>query len=199
MTGRTMFESQSRQTNGASLGSKEAVDDHTLHNIQAEQALLGALLLRNEVIKRVESFLGPADFFDPVHAEIYSAIVHLVAAGKIADPITLRAFFTNAEPIIPNLTVPQYLGRLAVNAATTINVAEYARIIRDFSLHRVVVAEGERVTALACDTTLGTDPAALIAEAQERWREIQESYARSEAGELEYPSDVSIVDAASYI
>ena len=77
------------------------------HNIEAEQALLGAILVNNEAHDRVSSFLVPEHFFDPVHASIYEVAAKLIGAGKQATPITLRTFFESAEPIAPDLTVPQ--------------------------------------------------------------------------------------------
>src|SRR5438128_8528649 len=85
------------------------------HNLDAEQALLGAILVNNEAHDRVSSFLEPHHFYDPLHQQIFETASKLIASGKRADPITLKTFFESAEPIDANLTVPQYLGRLAVN------------------------------------------------------------------------------------
>ena len=89
------------------------------HNIEAEQALLGAILVNNESLDRVSSFLLAEHFYDPLHAEIFSIASKLIGAGKQATPVTLRTFFENAEPIDDRLTVPQYLGRLATSATTS--------------------------------------------------------------------------------
>ncbi len=60
------------------------------HNIEAEQALLGAILVNNESMDRVSSFLEPAHFFDPLHQQIFETAGKLIHAGKQATPITLR-------------------------------------------------------------------------------------------------------------
>ena len=96
------------------------------HNLEAEQALLGAILVNNEAHDRVSGFLEPHHFFDPLHQQIYETAAKLIASGKQATPITLKTFFENAEPIDADMTVPQYLGRLAANAATIINAATTA-------------------------------------------------------------------------
>ena len=83
------------------------------HNLEAEQALLGAILVNNEAMDRVSSFLDPQHFYDPLHQQIYETAAKLIHVGKQATPITLRTFFETAEPISPTLTVPQYLGTLA--------------------------------------------------------------------------------------
>ena len=113
------------------------------HNIEAEQALLGAILVNNEAIDRVSGFLDPSHFFDPLHAQIFEIAGKLIQAGKQATPITLRTFFENAEPIDANLTVPQYLGRLAANATTIINAADYGRTIYDLATRRALIMIGE--------------------------------------------------------
>src|SRR5438874_12445781 len=82
------------------------------HNIEAEQSLLGAILVNNEALYRVSDFLEPAHFFEPIHAQIYDISRSLVRTGKLASPITLKTFL-GSHPDIAGLTVPQYLARLA--------------------------------------------------------------------------------------
>ena len=79
------------------------------HNIEAEQALLGAILVNNDAFDRVSSFLSPAHFFEPLHGRIFEIAAKLIQSGKQANPITLKTFFDNEEPI-EDITVPQYLG-----------------------------------------------------------------------------------------
>ncbi|HSB59975.1 MAG TPA: DnaB-like helicase N-terminal domain-containing protein, partial [Methyloceanibacter sp.] len=80
------------------------------HNFEAEQALLGAILVNNEACDRVSSFLKAEHFFDALHGRIYDHAAKLIWAGKRATPITLKTFFQGDEPV-GELTVPQYLGR----------------------------------------------------------------------------------------
>ena len=77
------------------------------HNLEAEQALLGAILVNNEAHDRVSQFLEAHHFFDPLHQQIYETAAKLIASGKNATPITLRTFFESAEPIDAATTVPQ--------------------------------------------------------------------------------------------
>ena len=76
--------------------------------MEAEQALLGAILVNNEAMDRVSAFLEPHHFFDPLHQQIYETAGKLIHVGTIFA-ITLRTFFENAEPISATRTVPQYL------------------------------------------------------------------------------------------
>jgi replicative DNA helicase len=136
------------------------------HNIEAEQALLGAILVNNEAHDRVSSFLQPEHFFDPVHASIYEVAAKLIGAGKQATPITLRTFFETAEPIAPDLTVPQYLGRLAVNATTIINAADYGRTIHDLFVRRQLIMLGEDLVNTAYDSPVDFPPKEQIEKAE---------------------------------
>jgi replicative DNA helicase len=69
------------------------------HNIDAEQALLGAILINNEAMDRVVGFLEAHHFYEPIHQKIYEVAGKLIGAGKQATPITLRTFFESDEPI----------------------------------------------------------------------------------------------------
>jgi len=98
------------------------------HNIEAEQAVLGAILVNNEAFYRVSDFLEPAHFHEPLHQQIYEIASNLIRAGKIATPITLKTFLPT-DIDIGGLNVSQYLARLAAEATTVINAADYGRTI----------------------------------------------------------------------
>src|SRR5262245_54119405 len=87
------------------------------HNIEAEQALLGAILVNNEAFYRVSDFLERNHFFEPIHQEIYRLVAEIIRAGKIATPVTLKTFLP-ADVDIVGLTPAQYLARLAAEAVT---------------------------------------------------------------------------------
>ncbi|HET6388120.1 replicative DNA helicase [Hyphomicrobium sp.] len=144
------------------------------HNIEAEQALLGAILVNNEALDRVSSFLTPAHFYDPLHGRIYETLATLIHAGKTATPVTVKTFFENAEPIDANMTVPQYLGRLAANATTIINAAEYGRTIYDLSTRRSLIIIGEDLVNAAYDSPVDHPPRAQIEEAEGRLYSLAE-------------------------
>jgi DnaB-like helicase N terminal domain/AAA domain/Homeodomain-like domain len=138
------------------------------HNLEAEQALLGAILINNEAHDRVSDFLEPNHFYDPLHQQIYETTAKLIASGKQATPITLKTFFETAEPIDATLTVPQYLGRLATNAVTIINARDYAQTIYDLAARRHLILIGEDMVNAAYESPVDFDPRAQIAEAGRR-------------------------------
>jgi replicative DNA helicase len=138
------------------------------HNLEAEQALLGAILVNNEAHDRVSSFLEPHHFYDPLHQQIFETASKLIASGKQATPITLKTFFETAEPIDAGLTVPQYLGRLAANAVTIINARDYGRTIHDLATRRGLIVIGEDVVNAAYDSPVDFPPKEQIEEAETR-------------------------------
>jgi replicative DNA helicase len=145
------------------------------YNLEAEQALLGAILINNEAMDRVSGFLEPEHFYDPLHQRIFEVLGKLIQAGKQATPITLRTFFESAEPIEPGLSVPQYLGRLAVNATTIINAAEYGRTIYDLATRRALIVIGEDMVNTAYDSPVDQPPEKQIEEVENRLYGLAES------------------------
>ncbi len=114
------------------------------HNIEAEQALLGSVLVNNVAYERIGEILQPEDFYDPVHGRIYEAISTLINRGQIADPKTLRGLF-DSDPALAPLGGAQYLGDLAASIISIINVEDYARLIHDLYLRRQLITLGEDV------------------------------------------------------
>src|SRR5436190_21818510 len=90
------------------------------NNIDAEQALLGAILVNNEAFYRVSDFLEPGHFFEPLHQQLYELASNLIRAGKVASPVTLKTFLPS-DVDIGGLNASQYLARLAAEATTVIN------------------------------------------------------------------------------
>jgi replicative DNA helicase len=144
------------------------------HNFEAEQALLGAILVNNEACDRVSSFLKPEHFFDALHGRIYDHAAKLIWAGKRATPITLKTFFQGDEPV-GDLTVPQYLGRLAANATTIINAEDYGRTIYDLAIRRNLIQIGEGMVNTAYDAPIDAPPAAQIEDTEQKLYELAET------------------------
>ena len=114
------------------------------YNSEAEQALLGALLINNAAYPRVSEFLQSEHFGNAVHARIYAAIGKLVERGQIANPVTLKNLF-DQDSALGETGGTQYLVRLAAAAVTIINAEDYGRAIHDLYLRRQLIALGEDV------------------------------------------------------
>ena len=144
------------------------------HNFEAEQALLGAILVNNEACDRVSSFLKSEHFYDALHGRIYDHAAKLIWAGKRATPITLKTFFQGDEPV-GELTVPQYLGRLAANATTIINAEDYGRTIYDLAIRRNLIQIGEGMVNTAYDAPIDAPPAVQIEDTEQKLYELAET------------------------
>src|SRR5215470_1754336 len=143
------------------------------HNIEAEQALLGAILVNNEALYRVSDFLDPAHFFEPVHQQIYDISRNLIRTGKLASPVTLKTFLP-ADADIAGLTLGQYLARLAAEATTIINAVDYGRTIYDLAVRRELITIGEDMVNVAFDAPVDFAPADQIEDAERRLYELAE-------------------------
>ena len=113
-------------------------------NLQAEQALLGALLANNKAYERVSEFLAPEHFADPIHGRIYQAIVRRVEAGQLADAVTLKAEFEHAG-ILDEVGGTAYLTQLLTAMVGIINAGDYGRAVHDTWLRRQLIDVGETV------------------------------------------------------
>jgi replicative DNA helicase len=144
------------------------------HNIEAEQSLLGAILVNNDAFYRVSDFLEPKHFFEPLHQTIYETAASLIRMGKVATPVTLKTFLP-ADADIGGMTVGQYLARLAAEATTIINAQDYGRTIYDLSLRRDLIHIGEDMVNVAYDAPVDFAPRAQIEDAERRLYELAES------------------------
>ncbi len=84
-------------------------------NVEAEQALLGAILVNNEAFYRVSDFLEPQHFFEPVHKAIFEVAGQLIRANKTATPVTIKTFLPT-ELAIGDINLATYLARLAAGS-----------------------------------------------------------------------------------
>ncbi len=149
------------------------------NNIEAEQALLGALLVNNEVYDRVSSILEARHFYDPLHQRIFQVAEERVKRNQLATPVTLKPFF-ESDPGMAEMGGPGYLARLAGAAVTLFNAKDYARTIRDLALRRDLVALGAELATRAA-TEPETEPSEQIEAAEAALYRLAET-GRSEGG-----------------
>ncbi|WP_420971140.1 replicative DNA helicase [Bradyrhizobium sp. B120] len=135
------------------------------HNIEAEQGLLGAILVNNDAFYRVSDFLEAKHFFEAIHQQIYETASSLIRMGKVANPVTLKTFLP-AELDLGGMTVSQYLARLAAEATTIINAQDYGRTVYDLSLRRNLIQIGEEIVNVAYDAPVDFAPRAQIEDAE---------------------------------
>ncbi len=147
-------------------------------NLEAEQELLGALLINNDAASRMSDTLSAADFADSRHGRIFAAAMRLIERGEIANPVTLKAHFERDESL-KEIGGPAYLARLAASATTIINVGDYAKVIRDLSIRRQLITLGEDVVNGSYETDIDKPATALIEKAEEQL------FSLAEAGQAE--------------
>lgn len=111
----------------------------TICNVEAEAALLGALMVGNKLIDPVAERLSAEHFFEGLHGRVFSCIVSLAAQGKAATPVTLRPYF-EADEEMRELGGPAYLAQLTGSSASIIGVYDFADQIRDLAERRRFVA-----------------------------------------------------------
>ena len=135
------------------------------HNLEAEQALLGAILSNNEACDRVTSFLTAEHFFEPVHSRIFEAASSLIRLGKLASPVTLKSYFEN-DATLKEIGGPAYLARLAASATTIINAEEYGRTIYELAQRRKLITVGTEIVNEAFDGDVENSARAMIEKAE---------------------------------
>ena len=141
-------------------------------NLEAEQALLGAILVNNDAYDRISDFLKPEHFVEEIHRRIFEIAGSLIRAGKLASPITLKTFL--GEHDLGGVSVPQYLARLAAEATTIINALDYGRTIHDLAVRRELIQIGEDVVNVAFDAPVDSSPRDQIEEAERRLYAVAE-------------------------
>jgi replicative DNA helicase len=122
-------------------------------NLQAEQALLGALLANNKAYERVSEFLVAEHFADPIHGRIFAAISRRVEAGQLADAVTLKAEFEHSG-VLAEVGGAAYLAQLLSAMVGIINAGEYGRAIYDSWIRRQLIDIGETVV----NNAFGAEP-----------------------------------------
>jgi replicative DNA helicase len=134
------------------------------HNLEAEQGLLGALMVDNRLVEDVQLKLRPEHFFEDVHARLYAAILRAVDKNLTANPITLRPYFAQDEALA-QLGGVGYLAKLTENPAI-IGARDYASQIYDLALLRALVRVGSTMAEQAMDTSQNVDPQNQIQDAE---------------------------------
>lgn len=136
-------------------------------NIEAEQALLGAILSNNRALEKVSDFLQPFHFANPVHGKIYEACRTYIEQGRIAEPLMLKALFAHDESL-KDVGGADYLAKLAAASTTIINAGDYGRQILDCYLRRQLIDLGTDIVNEAFEITLDNEALTQVEEAEKK-------------------------------
>ena len=149
------------------LTAMEIQPEQLPKNIEAEQALLGALLANNKTFEKVSEFLRPEHFADPIHAKIFDIISKLITRGHVADVITLKNYFEQ-DGSLDEVGGYKYLIKLADSATPLTNAEYYAQFIYDKYLRRELIATGFEIVNNASKEDIDSDAAEQIENAEKR-------------------------------
>ena len=140
-------------------------------NIEAEQALLGAILANNKAFEKVSEFLKPQHFADSMHAKIFEVISKLITRGHVADVITLKNYFEQ-DGTLNDVGGIKYLVKLADSATPLTNAEYYAQFIYDKYLRRELIATGFDIVNNATKEDIDSDASEQIEEAEKKLFEL---------------------------
>jgi len=134
-------------------------------NVEAEAALLGALMIDNRLAEDIQLKLRPEHFFEPLHGRIYEQILKLIDRNMIANPVTLRPLF-EADEEMKEVGGPSYLAQLTGSGAAIIGARDFAEQIYDLALLRALIGVGREMVEYAIDTSSEVDPRSQIENAE---------------------------------
>ncbi len=136
------------------------------HNVEAEAALLGAILLDNRIAEDVQQRLKPEHFHEPLHGRIYQTVLNLLNRDMVANAVTLKPLFEADETIRAAGGAGPYLAQITGNSSAIIGARDFARQVYDLALLRELISVGRNMVERAVDTSESIDPQGQIEEAE---------------------------------
>ncbi|SEC04693.1 replicative DNA helicase [Rhodobacter sp. 24-YEA-8] len=150
-----------------------AVTEALPQNIEAEQQLLGAILVNNDIYDRIASVVKTEHFYDPVHRRIFDIAASRIQRNALASPVTLKAFLEEDEGL-KELGGAAYLVRLAGAAISAFAARDYAQMIYDLAVRRELIQLGKDIADRAGKIDIDSEPRAQITEAEQRLYKLGE-------------------------
>ena len=129
------------------------------NNIEAEQSVIGSILVSNEIFDEINMIITNKNFYDPMHQKIFSAIEKLIYGGMLANPITLKNYFENEKD---ELNVPDYLVKITKFSTSSRQAIEYSKLIYDLFVKRELVKISENIIDKAKLNDLDHDGQSII-------------------------------------
>ncbi len=112
------------------------------NNIEAEQSVIGSILVTNEIFDEINTIISNVNFYDPMHQKIFNAIENMIYKGMLANPITLKNFFENEKD---ELNIPEYLVKITKFSTSARQAIEYSKIIYDMFVRRELIKISEQI------------------------------------------------------
>ncbi len=131
--------------------SENSLDKKQPSNLEAEQALLGSILVNNDIIDEIANIINPTTFYDPAHTKIYEVIETLNNKGMIANPITLKNYFEK-DNMLNEVGGTEYLVKLTRFSGSTKQAIDYAKVIHEMYLRRELVLISDNLSSETLNT-----------------------------------------------
>ena len=129
------------------------------NNIEAEQSVIGSILVTNEIFDEISTIISNVNFYDPMHQKIYNAMESLIYKGMLANPITLKSYFEDEKD---DLDVPEYLVKITKFSTSVRQAIEYSKIIYDMFVRRELIKISEETIDSAKINDLNTNGQNII-------------------------------------
>ena len=142
-------------------------------NIEAEQALIGSILVNNDIFDKINHILKPQHFFDPVHQRIYEICAEKISRNSLASPVTIKTFFQE-DPGMKELGGVAYLAKLAASAISLYASTDYANLISELALRRILIKLGQEISEKASIITMEESAEEQISNAELKLYNIAE-------------------------
>ena len=129
------------------------------NNIEAEQSVIGSILVTNEIFDEINTIISNVNFYDPMHQKIFNAIESMIYKGMLANPITLKNYFENEKD---ELNIPEYLVKITKFSTSARQAIEYSKIIYDMFVRRELVKISEQIIDDAKENDLNNNGQSII-------------------------------------
>ena len=147
-------------------GQQESETARAPRNVEAEAALLGALMIDNRIAEDIQLKLKPDHFYDPAHGRIYQTILQLLDRNMVANAVTLKPMLESDPGLVELGGAGAYLAQLTGNSIAVIGARDFAQQIYDLALLRELIGVGREMVENALDTSESVDPLGQIEAAE---------------------------------
>ena len=145
--------------------------DELPNNIEAEQSVIGSILLSNEIFDEVSLVVSNKNFYDPVHKKIFEALEKLIYGGLLANPITLKNYFEKEKD---DLNIPEYLVKITKFSTSARQAIEYSKLIFDLFVKRELIKISENLSFTAKSNDLEKDGKTIIEDTEKTLFDLAE-------------------------
>ena len=129
------------------------------NNVEAEQSVIGSILVTNEIFDEINTIISNINFYDPMHQKIFNAIENMIYKGMLANPITLKSHFENEKD---ELNIPEYLVKITKFSTSVRQAIEYSKIIYDMFVRRELIKISEQIIDSAKESDLESNGQNII-------------------------------------